>query len=258
MMTRPRIIVAVPLQVTEVEAKAVEDAAIAAGAREVFVIEQPIAAAIGSRMPIQDPVGNMIVDIGGGKTEAAVISLNGVVTWRSSMVGGEEMNKNIIQYSREVFNLFIGESQAEQIKIKLGSVTDLSVPVEFSMKGRDVITGLPKEVTIRDEHIREALFRSAHTIVDLIKMTLEATPPELTADIHERGVLLTGGGSLLRGMDAIIAEASEISVRIADDPTTAVVRGLGILLDDPLLLKEVVLPSARERTRRYPYDRKHT
>jgi rod shape-determining protein MreB len=258
MMTRPRIIVAVPLQVTEVEAKAVEDAAIAAGAREVFVIEQPIAAAIGSRMPIQDPVGNMIVDIGGGKTEAAVISLNGVVTWRSSMVGGEEMNKNIIQYSREVFNLFIGESQAEQIKIKLGSVTDLSVPVEFSMKGRDVITGLPKEVTIRDEHIREALFRSAHTIVDLIKMTLEATPPELTADIHERGVLLTGGGSLLRGMDAIIAEASEISVRIADDPTTAVVRGLGILLDDPLLLKEVVLPSARERTRRNPYDRKHT
>jgi rod shape-determining protein MreB len=256
MMARPRIIVAVPLQVTEVEAKAVEDAAIAAGAREVFVVEQPIAAAIGARMPIQDPLGNMIVDIGGGKTEVAIISLNGVVTWRSSMVGGEEMNRNIIQYSREVFNLFIGETHAEQMKIKLGSVVEPPTPVEFAMKGRDVITGLPKEVMVRDEHIREALYRSAHTIVDLIKMTLEATPPELTADIHERGILLTGGGSLLRGIDAVIAEAAEIPVRIADDPTTAVIRGLGILLDDANLLKDVVLPSARERTRRTPRDRR--
>lgn len=258
MVTRPRVIVAVPLEVTEVEAKAVEDAAIAAGAREVFVVQQPVAAAIGSRMPIQDPIGNMIVDIGGGKTEVAVISLNGVVTWRSSTVAGEEMNRNIMQYAREVFNLFIGETHAEHIKLKIGSVVDLPSRMQFSMKGRDVITGLPKEVMITDEHVREALHRVANTIVDLIKMTLEATPPELTADIHERGILLTGGGSQLRGIESIIAEAAEIPVRIADDPLTAVIRGIGILLDDPALLKEVVLPSARERNRRPTRERRST
>ncbi len=242
---RPRVIICVPLEVTEVEMKAVEDASIAAGAREVFVVEEPMAAAIGARMPIQDPIGSMIVDIGGGNTEVAIISLNGVVNWKSTTVGGDEMNRNIMQYAREIFNLLVGESHAEQIKIKIGSAIDLGEKMEFPMRGRDVITGLPKEVMVSNDHIKDALGRSVKTIVDHIKMTLEVTPPELTADIHERGMILSGGGSLLRGLDKVISEAVEIPVRIVDDPLTAVVRGLGHLLEDKELLKEVALPSAR-------------
>ncbi len=245
-IARPRIVIAVPLEVTEVEVKAVEDATLAAGAREVFVVQEPMAAAIGSRMPIEDPVGNMIVDIGGGNTEVAIISLSGVVAWRSTTVAGDEMNRNIIQYAREVFNMFVGESHAEQIKIRVGSAEVLPERIQFPMRGRDVITGLPKEIMITDEHIREALERSVRSIIDLVKMTLEITPPELTADIHERGLLLSGGGSLLRGLDRVISEATSIPVRIADDALTAVVRGTGILLDEPELLREIVLPSARE------------
>ncbi len=240
------MVIAVPLEVTEVETKAVEDAVIAAGAREVKLVQAPMAAAIGMRMPIQDPIGNMVVDIGGGKTEVAVISLSGVVTWKSTTIAGDEMNRNIMQYAREVFNLFIGETYAEQIKIKIGSATPLSEKMEFPMRGRDVVTGLPKEIMVTNDHIREALERSVHAIVDHIKMTLEVTPPELTADIHERGILLTGGGSLLRGLDRVIAEAAEIPVRISDDPLTSVVRGAGYLLEDAHLLNEVALPSARD------------
>ncbi len=245
-LNRPKVVICVPLEVTEVERKAVEDATLSAGARQVFVVQEPMAAAIGSRMPIQDPVGNMIVDIGGGNTEVAVISLSGVVTWKSINIAGDEMNRNIMQYAREVFNLFVGESYAEQIKIKIGSAMELSEKMEFPMRGRDVITGLPKEIMVNDSHIREALQRSVNAIVELIKTALEVTPPELTADIHERGMLLTGGGALLRGLDKVIAEAAEIPVRIADDPLTAVVRGTGILLEDHNLLKEITLPSARE------------
>ncbi len=244
-MSRPRIIISVPLEVTEVEIKAVEDAAVAAGAREVFIVQEPMVAAIGARMPIKDPVGNMIVDIGGGNTEVAVISLSGVVIWKSTTVGGDEMNRNIMQYAKEVFNLFVGERHAEQIKIKIGSAIDTGEPMQFPMRGRDVITGLPKEVMVTDAEIREALERSVHAIADLVKMTLEVTPPELTADIHERGLLLAGGGSLLRGIDTVISAAAEVPVRIADDPLTAVVRGTGILLEDDELREEVVLPSAR-------------
>ena len=203
-------------------------------------------AEIGSRMPVRDPIGNMIVDIGGGNTEVAVISLSGVVIWKSIPIAGDEMNRNIIQYAREVFNLFVGETHAEQIKIKLGSAVPLAEPMEFPMRGRDVVTGLPKEIMVTNEDIREALSRSVRAITDLVKMTLEVTPPELTADIHERGILLAGGGSLLRGIDQCIAEAAEIPVRIADDPLTAVVRGTGIFLEDEQLLREVVLPSSRE------------
>ncbi|MFA5210904.1 MAG: rod shape-determining protein [Patescibacteria group bacterium] len=244
--TRPRVIIAVPLDVTEVEIKAVEDAAISAGAREVIIIQDPMAAAIGSRMPIQDPIGNMIVDIGGGKTEIAVISLDGVVTWKSTNIAGDEMTKNIVQYAKEFFNLYVGESHAEEIKIKIGSAIPVSEIIEFPMRGRDVITGLPKEVIITNENVREALKRSVKTIVDYIKMTLEMTPPELTADIHERGILLSGGASLLKGLDKVIAKNAEIPVRIADDPLTAVVRGAGILLDEADLLSEVRLPSAKD------------
>ncbi len=247
--SRPRIIIAVPLGVTEVEAKAVEDAAIAAGAREISIVQEPMAAAIGARMPINDPLGNMIIDIGGGTTQVAVISLHGVVAWKSSHIAGDEMNKNIIQYARDIFNLFIGESLAEHMKMKIGSAVELPERMQFAMRGRDVMSGLPKEIMVTDHHIREALSRSVRSIVDLVKMTLEVTPPELTADIHERGILLTGGGSMLRGLDEIIHQATQIPVRVADDPLTAVVRGTGLLLEDDTLLKEVVLPSARSAKR---------
>lgn len=249
-MRRPRVVICVPLEVTEVEIKAVEDAVMTAGAREVYVVQAPMAAAIGARMPIQDPIGNMIVDIGGGNAEVAIISLSGVVTWKSTPVAGDEMNRNIMQYAREVFNLFIGEAHAEQIKLKVGSAIEQKEKKDFPMRGRDVVSGLPREIMVSDEHIQEALARSVKTIVELIKMTLEVTPPELTADIHERGMLLTGGGSLLYGLDKIISNATEVPVRIADDPLTAVVRGTGILLEDKKLLAEVVLPSARATRRR--------
>ena len=249
-VTRPRVVICVPLEVTEVETKAVEDAIMAAGAREVFVVQEPMAAAIGARMPVQEPIGNMIVDVGGGNTEVAVISLNGVVTWKSTTVAGDEMNRNIIQYAREVFNLLIGEAHAERIKIRVGSAAETGEGIEFPMRGRDIISGLPREITVTDAHIREALDRSIRTIVDLIKMTLEVTPPELTGDIHERGMLLTGGGSLLRGLDEVISKATKIPVRIADDPLSAVVRGTGVLLEDTALLNEVVIPSTRNSKKR--------
>lgn len=249
MFTRPRVVIGVPLEVTEVETKAVEDVTLAAGAADVFVVQEPMAAAIGARMPIEDPIGNMIVDIGGGLTQVAVISLSGVVTWKSNHVAGDEMNRNIIQYAREVFNLFVGETHAEQIKIKAGSAIALGEPIEFHMRGRDVMTGLPREVIVTDGHVREAIKRSVDTIVDLITLTLEITPPELTADIHERGLLLMGGGSLLRGLDQVIARAADIPVRVADDPLTAVVRGTGALLDQAAMLQAVQLPSARQTIR---------
>ncbi|MFH0857847.1 MAG: rod shape-determining protein [Candidatus Magasanikbacteria bacterium] len=240
---RPKVVISVPLEVTEVERKAVEDATLEAGASEVHLVQEAMAGAIGCRMPIQDPIGNMIVDIGGGNTEVAVISLNGIVTWKSSTVAGDEMNRNIMQYAREVFNLFIGESYAEQIKMKIGSAIKHEEKLDFPMRGRDVVTGLPKEVMVSSDHIYHALERSVRAIVELVKMTLEVTPPELTADIHERGLLLAGGGSLLRGLDQVISLAAEIPVRIADDPLTAIVRGNGILLEEPELLLEVELPS---------------
>ncbi len=246
MMSRPRVVIGVPLEVTEVETKAVEDAVYAAGAREVHLVHEAMAAAIGVRMPIRDPIGNMVVDIGGGTTNIAVISLSGIVTWKSTPLAGDEMNRNIMQYAREVFNLFIGETYAEQIKIKVGSAVPLNEKIEFPMRGRDVMTGLPREIMVTSDHIREALDRSVKAIVEHIKMTLEVTPPELTADIHERGLLLTGGGALLRGIETVISRAAEIPVRIADDPLTAVVRGTGYLLDDFELLREVALPSARD------------
>ncbi len=248
--SRPRVVICVPLEVTEVETKAVEDVTIAAGAREVAVIQEPMAAAIGARMPIQESIGNMIVHIGAGTTEVAIISLHGVVNWKSTHVAGDEMNKNIMQYAREVFNLYIGESYAEQMKMKIGSATPQKERMEFPLRGRDVLTGLPKEVMMTNDHVHEALERSVRAIVDHVKMALELTPPELTADIHERGLILSGGGALLRGIDTVIAHAAEVPVRMTDDPQTAVVRGAGLLLQESALLKEVRLPSARNPRRR--------
>jgi len=246
LLPRPRIVVGVPLDLTEVERKAVEDAALNAGAREVYLVEEPMAAAMGARLPVTEPVGNMVVDIGGGTTEIAVISLCGVVTWKSLRVAGDEMNKSIVNYARENFNLLLGERVAENIKMFVGTAMELEEPLQMEMRGRDMITGLPKEIMVNDAQIRQALARSVRTIVESIKAALEITPPELVADIYERGIVLTGGGAMLKGLDVVISKAAEIPVRITDDPLTCVVRGTGYLLDDPALLATVALPSSQE------------
>ena len=245
-LPRPRVVIGVPLDLTEVERKAVEDAALSAGAREVYLVEEPMAAAIGARLPITEPVGNMVVDIGGGTTEIAVISLSGVVTWKSIPVAGDELNTNVVMFARENFNLLLGERVAENIKMRIGSAMQVEEPLIMEMRGRDMVTGLPKEIMVNDAQIREALARSVRTIVENVKSALEITPPELVADIYERGIVLTGGGALLKGLDQVISRAAEIPVRVADDPLTCVVRGTGILIDNLDLLKTIALPSSQE------------
>lgn len=242
-LSRPKIVIGVPLEITEVERKAVADACTNAGAKEVWVVEEPMAAAIGARMPVREPVGNFIVEIGGGTSEIALISLSGVVNWKSVKIAGDEFNRNIVQYARDEFNLLLGERQAEDIKIKIGSAIELAEPMQYPMRGRDLLNGLPKEVMISDAQVREAIIKSLRTIVENVVATLETSPPELVADIHERGILMSGGGALLRGIDRLISRATEIPVRIADDPLTCVVRGNGLLLDEQDLLKEVAIYS---------------
>ncbi|MBI4438037.1 rod shape-determining protein [Candidatus Uhrbacteria bacterium] len=243
---RPTVVIGVPLETTEVERKAIEDAALSAGARKVHLVENPMLAALGARLPLSESVGMMIVDIGGGTTEIAVMSLAGVVTWKSLDIAGEEMNKNIIQYARDQFNLLLGERIAERIKMRIGTAIEQDEPMEMEMRGRDLLTGLPKEIIVNDTQIREALQRCVRTIIDNIKATLEITPPELVADIYERGIVLTGGGALLRGLDVLISRQAAIPVRVAEDPLTCVVRGAGLLLENRELLEDISLPSATE------------
>lgn len=240
---RPRVVIGIPYGVTEVERRAVEEAAINAGAREVFLIEEPMAAAIGARLSIQDPAGSMIVDIGGGTTEVAVISMGGIVASRSLRVAGDELNESIIEYAREHFNLLLGERTAEDLKINIGSAAPLSEPMEMAMKGRDLITGLPKEIIVSDEQIRIALAKPTNLIIDAIKTTIEETPPELVADIMEKGIVLAGGGALLKKFDSLVATSTETKVYVADDPISCVVRGAGIVLEDLKSLEEVLLPT---------------
>jgi len=240
---RPRVVIGIPYGVTEVERRAVEEGAINAGAREVYLIEEPIAAAIGARLPVQDPSGIMVVDIGGGTTEVAVISLGGIVTSRSLRVAGDEMDEDIIQYARDKFNLLLGGRTAEKIKISIGSAIELKEKIEAPMRGRDLVTGLPKEIIVNSDQIREALQKSIDIILESIKDTMEETPPELLADIMDQGIILAGGGALLRGIDKLIADETYTVVHIADDPLTAVVRGTGIVLEDIDLLSGVLLPS---------------
>jgi len=247
--SRPKVVIGAPVDITEVERKAIGDAIINAGAREVWIVEEPMAAAIGSRMPAREPVGNLIVEIGGGTCEIAVISLSGIAVKKSIKIAGDELNRNIIYYAREVFKILLGERQAEEIKIKIGSAVELHETLEFPMRGRDLVTGLPREVMINDGEVREALSKSLRVIVDNIKAVLEITPPELVADIHERGILLSGGGSLLRGLDQLIAKHVEIPVRITNDPLTSVVRGTGILLDEVDLLQEVAIWPSKNLTK---------
>lgn len=243
---RPRVIIGIPLDITEVEKKAVEDAAKSAGAREVFLIEQSMAAAIGTRLDVTGAQAAMVVDIGGGTTEIAVISLGGVVAWKTLRLAGNALDHDIIQYVREEFNILIGEQVAENIKIRIGSAAVLKESMEMPLRGRDLINGLPKEVMISDSQVREAMQRIIRQITENIKITLETTPPELVSDIYEYGIILTGGGALLRGLDKEIAQATKIPVRVAEDPLTCVVRGTGILLADPALLAKVLAPATEE------------
>lgn len=243
---RPSVVIGVPLETTEVERKAIEDAVLSAGARKVHLVENPMLAALGARLPLADAVGMMVVDIGGGTTEIAVMSLGGVVTWKSLEIAGDEMNKNIIHYARDTFNLLLGERIAERLKMRIGTAVPPEEAMSIEMRGRDLLSGLPKEIIINDSQIREAIHRSVRTIVENIKATLETTPPELVADIYERGIVLTGGGALLRGLDDLISRQAEIPVRVAEDPLTCVVRGAGMLIDNPELLRDISLPSASE------------
>jgi len=229
-----------------VEKRAVEDATRNAGAREVYLIEEPMSAAIGARLPIQDPAGNMIVDIGGGTCEVAVISLGGIVVSKSLRIAGDKLNDDIIRYARDEFKLLLGEKTAEDIKISIGSAYEPEKEMEATMRGRDLINGLPKEIIVNDSQIREAMQRSVKTLVNAIKSTVEQTPPELVADIMERGIVLAGGGSLLRGLDKLVAEETQMPVRIAEDPLTAVVRGCGVVLEDIEKLREVLVPTQYE------------
>ena len=231
-MVRPRIIIAVPSDITEVEKRAVKDSATHAGAREVFLIEEPMAAAIGVGLPVQDPAGNMIVDIGGGTTEVALISLAGIVFSRTVRVGGDEMDECIVQYMKRVYNLMVGERTAEEIKISMGSAYPVEEETSVEVKGRDLVAGLPKTLTITSEEIREALQEPVSSIIDAIRITLERCPPELSADLVDRGMILAGGGALLTGIDKLIAEQTGLPVHLADDPLSAVAEGTGVVLNE--------------------------
>lgn len=244
-LSRPRVVIAVPLDITEVEKKSFEDVILQVGAREVFLVERPVAAAIGMRLPVSDSVGNFVAEIGGGLTEVAVIALNGIVSWKSLKVGSETWSKNIWQYVKEKFNLLLGEQTIEEIKIKIASAFPQKENQEIRVKGRDLITGLPKEISLTEEEVREAILPSVNLIVDAISDTIEKTPPELVADILSRGILVSGGGAMLKGLDKLISKKVKIPTYITDDPSTSIIRGLGLILEDFENLKEVFLPSSR-------------
>ena len=238
---RPRVIVGIPCGVTEVEKKAVCDATKNAGAREVFLIEEPMAAAIGARLPVQEPGGNFIVDIGGGTTEVAVISLGGIVISKSLRIAGDKLNQDIIQFAQEEYKLLIGERTAEAIKIGIGSAYPIKEKKEMPMRGRNLVTGLPEEILVSDEDIRKALEKSIRQIVAEIKTAVEETPPELLADVMASGIQMAGGGALLRGLDILIQKETKIPTKIIEDPMTAVVRGGGMVLENLDQLQEVLV-----------------
>jgi rod shape-determining protein MreB and related proteins len=243
-LDRPRVIVGVPSGITQVEKRAVRDAALEAGARDVYLIEEPTAAAIGAGLPIHEPGGHLVVDIGGGTTEVAVISMTGTVYCNSVRIAGDEMDEAIIQHIRKHYRLLVGERRAEEIKLALGSAHPEAVARgSIEVKGRDLVDGVPKTLVITDEEIREALREPVMTIVETVRTCLERTPPELAADIIEKGVVLTGGGALLRGLDRLLQHVTQLPVRVADDPLTCAARGTGRVLDDLALLKKVAIPA---------------
>lgn len=239
----PRVVIAVPSGITEVEKRAVKDSAMRAGAREVMPVEEPIAAAIGVGLPIAEPQGNMVIDIGGGTTEIAVISLGGIVYARSIRVAGDEMDEAIIEHMKKNYNLMIGERTAEEIKIKIGSAWPLEKELTMEVRGRDLITGLPKFIRVSSEEVRDALEDPLKEIVEAAKVTLERTPPELAADLIERGIVLCGGGSLLKGLDKLISEETGLACFTTDDPLTAVAVGTGKILEERKYLEQISLVS---------------
>ncbi len=242
-LRRPRVVIGIPSGVTEVEKRAVQDAAMNAGAREAYLIEEPMAASIGARLPVQEAQGSMIVDIGGGTTEIAVLSLGGVVIAKSIRVAGDLMNENIVQYARDNFGMLIGIRTAEEIKLSVGSAYPLAEQLTAQLRGRDLVSGLPKEITITDTHVREALAPAIRSIVNSISGVIEEIPPEIISDIMHRGIIMAGGGALLRGLSTMVQEETKMPVSIADDPLTCVVRGTGIVVEDLEMLKDVLIPT---------------
>lgn len=241
----PRVVVGVPSGVTNVEIRAVRDATKNAGAREVYIVEEPMAGAIGIRMPIHDPVGNMIIDIGGGTTDIAIISFGGIVRSKNLKIAGDRFNNDIISYIRNEFKILIGEKTAEYVKIAVGTVSP-NESLETTIRGRDLITGLPREVVITDSDIREAMSSSIDTMVESTKEVLETTPPEILSDVMRRGVHLVGGGALIKGLDTMLASALKIPVYIAEDPLTAIARGTGIILEDLEKYQDILIQNEDE------------
>jgi rod shape-determining protein MreB len=243
-LDRPRVVVGVPSGITQVEKRAVRDAALQAGAREVYLMEEPTAAAIGAGLPIHEPGGHLVVDIGGGTTEVAVISMSGTVYCNSVRIAGDEMDEAIIQHIRKHYRLLVGERRAEEIKIALGSAHPAALDrCSIEVKGRDLVDGVPKTLVVTDEEIREALREPVMTIVETVRTCLERTPPELAADIIEKGVVLTGGGALLRGLAGLLQSVTQLPVHVAEDPLSCAVRGAGMALDDFKLLRKVAIPA---------------
>jgi rod shape-determining protein MreB and related proteins len=238
-LVKPRIVISVPSEITQVEKRAVKDSALRAGATEVYLIEQAMAAAIGAGLPITDPTGNMIVDIGGGTTDVAVISLAGIVYSRSVRVAGNEMDDAIIQYIKRKYNLLIGERTAEQIKMEIGSAFPLDEEMTMEIKGRDLVEGVPKTLVVSDEEIREALSETVATIVEAVRVALERTPPELSADIMDKGIIIAGGGSMLKNLDKRLREETGLPVTLAEDPLACVALGTGQMLTDFNLLRKI-------------------
>jgi rod shape-determining protein MreB and related proteins len=243
-LVKPRVIVCVPSGITEVEKRAVRDSVEHAGARDTFLVAEPIAAAIGVGLPVERPTGNMVIDIGGGTTEIAVMTLNGIVNDTSIRVGGDKMDEAIMQYVKRAFNLLIGDQTAELIKIQIGSAHRLETELEMEIKGRDLIGGIPKTIKITSVEVREALQEPIGAIVEALKQSLEKTPPELASDIVDRGIVMTGGGALLRGMDLLLKETTHLPIRVADGSLTAVVLGAGKILDDLAQYEKVLMRSS--------------
>ncbi len=242
----PRVLVGVPSGITNVEIRAVRDATRSAGAREVHIVEEPMATAIGIRLPVKDPVGNMVIDLGGGTSDIAVISLGGVVQSKNLRVAGDQLNQDIINYVRSEFKILIGEKTAESVKIAIGSLIPAEEPLEAVIKGRDLVTGLPREVIITDADIREAIAQSIDSIIESTKEVVEITPPEILSDIMQRGIYLSGGGALIKGLPEILQEHIMIPVQVADDPLSAVVRGTGIILENLEKYREVLIENEDE------------
>ena len=245
----PRVVVGVPSGVTNVEVRAVRDATRNAGAREVFIVEQPMAGAIGIRLPVHEPVGSMIIDIGGGTTDIAVISLGGIVRSKNLKIAGDKLNNDIISYIRNEFKILIGETTAEQVKKAVGAVI-AKEPLETTIRGRDLITGLPREVVITDSDIREAMSQSIDVLLEATKEVLETTPPEILSDVMRRGVFMVGGGALIKGLDELLSDTLKLPVTVAEDPLTAIARGAGIILEDLETFRSVLIESEDDLSRK--------